>query len=784
MKFSPARDPHDGIIIIDTGVINKQPDNNQLVALVEYLGQAKTGATGFTFTLENNNDRTAINALDNFIHKYETHFDMQNLTALQLLKSQLDIEYTLAQALKRANNIVLKIGFSEIESVQNTSIPLLSLPEAGKNRILNYVTFAYTHSMISPVYAKRFYYPSDTLAQAVKTLGLAPTNNSPPDRMLMPALWVNHGNERLLGFEWALIRQYLNITKPLQDEHAIRIGEHNIAHAPGFRVLPHYYTDSNGNHPFKIISAEDILTRKTPRETLNHKIVLIGPALTEVTNSIQIPAGNWISPTVVHAHIISSLLKNDIYHFSAISHWSRHLGLLLVGLYLVFLLPRVKTGSGAALTLLLFILGCNLQWLFMAVQHTWIPCILPLLALLCGYILQTAVHSVYSRFDHYQNQLSILNLQLAQNLQNQGHLDKAFEHYQKCLIDNDLLPSLYNLGLDYERKRQFNKAIKVFNYIEQYQKHYKDIQDHIRQNKNHANVMALSGQHRNTPSGTLILSGNEIEKPMLGRYQIEKVIGSGAMGTVYLGKDPKISRTVAIKTLMLGSEDEHHLQEYRKRFFREAQTAGRLNHPNIVTVYDVGEEHDLAYIAMDYLPGEPLSEYTKQKSLLPVAEIASIAIQITDALHYAHHNKVIHRDIKPANIIYNRKKKHAVITDFGVAHLADMNSTRTGTILGTPYYMSPEQLAGHKVDGRSDIFSLGIMLYQLVSGDLPFTGDNLNNLMYNITHKKHADIRIRKPELPICIRTIINRCLQKKADKRYHNCELLGKALANCRKQL
>jgi serine/threonine protein kinase len=224
--------------------------------------------------------------------------------------------------------------------------------------------------------------------------------------------------------------------------------------------------------------------------------------------------------------------------------------------------------------------------------------------------------------------------------------------------------------------------------------------------------------------------------------------------------------------------------EVKRRFFREAEAAGRLDHPNIVTVYDVGDEHDLAYIAMDYLKGKDLNNYCSVKKLLPPAEVFEIIISVAEALDYAHEQHVVHRDIKPANIIYNKAKKIAKITDFGVACLTDASKTKTGTVLGSPYYMSPEQLAGQKVDGRSDIYSLGVTLYQMLAGELPFTSDSMANLMYKIANEKHPDIRSYQPDLPSCVSSIINRALHKVIDKRFQSGKQMATSMRRCFEQL
>ena len=255
---------------------------------------------------------------------------------------------------------------------------------------------------------------------------------------------------------------------------------------------------------------------------------------------------------------------------------------------------------------------------------------------------------------------------------------------------------------------------------------------------------------------------------MLGRYQVEKELGKGAMGVVYLGRDPKINRVVAIKTMALSQEfEEDELKDVKERFFREAETAGRLNHPNIVTIFDAGEEHDLAYIAMEFLKGKDLVPYTKPGNLMPLAKVMDVAARVADALYYAHQNSVVHRDIKPANIMYEPESDSVKVTDFGIARITDSSKTKTGMVLGTPSYMSPEQLAGKKIDGRSDLFSLGVMLFQMASGKLPFEGDSMAQLMFKIANEAHPNIREHNPQVPECLAMIIDRALAKDNAQRY-----------------
>jgi len=240
------------------------------------------------------------------------------------------------------------------------------------------------------------------------------------------------------------------------------------------------------------------------------------------------------------------------------------------------------------------------------------------------------------------------------------------------------------------------------------------------------------------------------------------------MGVVYLGKDPKIGRVVAIKTMALSEEfSGNDLVDARERFFREAETAGRLQHQNIVTIFDAGEEHDLAYIAMEFLKGKDLLEHCKAGNLLPVPTVLSIVARVAEALDYAHRQSVVHRDIKPANIMYEAASDTVKVTDFGIARITDSSKTKTGLVLGTPSFMSPEQLAGKKVDGRSDLYSLGVMLFQMLAGVLPFRGESMAELMYKIANDDAADIRTLRPELHEELARVVASALRKRPEARY-----------------
>ncbi len=254
----------------------------------------------------------------------------------------------------------------------------------------------------------------------------------------------------------------------------------------------------------------------------------------------------------------------------------------------------------------------------------------------------------------------------------------------------------------------------------------------------------------------------------LGRYRVEAQIGRGSMGAVYLGHDPQIGRQVAIKTLALSREfSGTKLVEARERFFREAETAGRLQHPDIVTIYDVGEAQELAYIAMEFIRGHDLQMHASASRLLPLPQLLEIAARVAEALAHAHSQGVVHRDIKPANVMIDPDAGLVKVMDFGVARITDASTTRTGLVLGTPSYMSPEQIAGRTVDGRSDLYSLGVMLFQLLTGRLPHNGDSMARLMFQIANEAAPDVRSLRPALPEALANVVALAVEKRPEMRY-----------------
>lgn len=269
----------------------------------------------------------------------------------------------------------------------------------------------------------------------------------------------------------------------------------------------------------------------------------------------------------------------------------------------------------------------------------------------------------------------------------------------------------------------------------------------------------------------------------LGRYNIIGELGQGAMGTVYKAVDPLIDRIVAIKTINLSlAMDEK--DEYESRFYQEAKAAGRLSHPNIVTIYDVGKSGEIAYIAMEFLQGRELRDLLNDGKRMPVEQVINVVAQVAQGLAYAHENGIVHRDVKPSNIMIVRDG-HVKITDFGIARMASAAvRTQTGMVLGSPKYMSPEQVVGKLTDQRSDIFSLGVMLYEMLTGQAPFMGENVNAIMYQTLNSVPPPPSTLSPNVPEMLNFIVAKALAKKLEHRYQDTKEFASDLYACRDRL
>ncbi|MBK8959923.1 MAG: CHASE2 domain-containing protein [Proteobacteria bacterium] len=571
---------------------------------------------------------------------------------------------------------------------------------------------------------------------------------------------------------------------------SVQLGNLEIKTDLNLNMNTFFYGKRQGDRPpFDVYSFYDVQQGAVPMENFKDKIVLIGATAFGVGSTLYTPLGDVSGPVLIMAHTVASILNENFFVSPSWASLTELLILALVAGYLIALLPKLNAGPAALISLGLFVVVFATEIGLMASQAIWLKLMGAATLLVIGHVLLTTkrflvTEATKRRLDYDSAQS---NKQLALKFQKEGELDMALEYFRRCPVDESLLEAVYILAGDFERKRQFNKAGAAYEYIAAKDPNFRDIRNKVNRAKQLNDTVIIGGSAAAASAASTMLLDGSISKPMLGRYEVEKELGKGAMGVVYLGKDPKINRVVAIKTMALSQEfDANELTEVKERFFREAETAGRLDQPNIVRIYDVGEEHDLAYIAMEFLAGHDLARYTKPDTLLPLPTVMGIIFKAAMALDYAHKHNVVHRDIKPANIMYEPDSKQVKLTDFGIARITDSSKTKTGMVLGTPSYMSPEQLSGKKVDGRSDLFSLGVMFYQMITGKLPFQGDSMATLMYKIANEAHIEVTSLRPELAKqrpCVSAIIDRALEKDPTKRYQTGADMARDIQRCAKQ-
>jgi serine/threonine-protein kinase len=698
----------------------------------------------------------------------------------------LNNDIRLAASVKKAGNVVVPMMFDETMGAPPPGKPDKPLPEyvarnaiAGGSRAAG--SLIYGVSLIAPI---------EQIGANVAAIGHLNASPDPADGAVRSEpLVIDYYGQQFPSLALVIAARSLNLgAKDIKVNagESVALGSKVVRTDEQARMFTYFYKDRDGRPAFPVDSFFDVYTGKIPASKYADKIVLIGAVAAGVGASQVTPISAQMNPVTTLAHSVSSLLQE---HFFVAPPWGAYATIgayLLVAAYLVLLLPRLGAGMGALLTALLLaaLFGAHLG--LMTGAGLWLQLMLPATLLVVGHLLLTTKRFLVTERGKEKADVegAESNRMLGLAFQQQGQLDMAFDKFRKCPYDEQLGENLYALALDFERRRQFNKAESVFGFIHKSDPKFKDVAERMQRAKAMSETIILGGTAAaRSNAATMVLQGGQTEKPMLGRYQIEKELGKGAMGVVYLGKDPKIGRTVAIKTMALASEFEgDELQEAKDRFFREAETAGRLTHPAIVTIYDAGEEHDLAYIAMEFLKGKDLVPYTKPGSLLPPDRVLSIVERVADALGYAHSMGVVHRDVKPANIMYEPESDTPKVTDFGIARITDSSKTKTGMVLGTPSYMSPEQLAGKKIDGRSDIFSLGVTLYQLLSGHLPFEGESMTQLMFAIANTPHPPIRQYNPALPAFIDLLIDKVLAKDLDQRFQTGAELAEAIRQVRR--
>ena len=496
------------------------------------------------------------------------------------------------------------------------------------------------------------------------------------------------------------------------------------------------------------VAVADLLNGSVDQEVLRGATVFVDSSPALVGAAALLPSGQFVTQSEITASLLANVEYDQVVIAPSWVNALEMLAPLLLAIVAVLFLPDrsrkdIAVLAGFSLALLLLIEVIMLYVLRLRIDLGRPILIFLGVALLCFWLVRDEKKETVNAFKRGSDFLSA------------GRLEPAFAEFRRCPPTEILATLMYKLSLAFEQQAKPERAEAVLEWMKR--THSTAITD-----------STAKGKASGIPQ-------------RLGRYVIERRIGRGAMGAVYLAKDPRINRPVALKAIPIQKEfEDEELKEARLRFYREAESAGRLTHPNIITVFDAGEDKGLAYIAMEYVPGIPLKQFTDPKKLLAPKRALELCASAAEALDYAHSQGVIHRDIKPANLMYNPKEGSLKITDFGVARMTDNNRTKTGIVLGTPMYMSPEQLGAEDLTGHSDLFSLGVTLYELLAGEVPFHATNIAVLMTKITTEDPAPISTRRAGIPPSVDSVIAKVLAKRPKDRFTSGSEMAIALRNC----
>ena len=702
-------------------------------------------------------------------------------------EGRLNHDARLISTVRAARNVVLPLRF-EFSGSENPAPTALSgwlkmnsiKPDSNSTGIdLPSRTPAILSSILADksIIARQIHQPYTELSRKSGALGHTNFISDHDNIIRSVPLLIQYQGREFPSFALQVAMKYFGerIKDAHPDSSGLHLKQRYIPTIGHHRMLIDFSGQNSNIQKFSFI---DVSEDKIPAEAFRGKIVLLGLTAKEFSPGYRTPQYRQTAGIDLSANVVENLINRR--HISRPA-WSLPLEamvLLYFGFFLLFVIPKVQPRIGVLIFAIFLLTWIGAAVLLFMTQGYWLRIITPILFAVIGFAI-----SRFQRISDKKRDESVeLNKSLGLALQGQGMLDMAFERFMKCPIENKSVKELlFHLGLDFERKRMFNKALAVYNHILKAGA-FKDIKDRIQNLRKIENTLVLPAGTK-TKESALFLE-DAATKPTLGRYEIIKELGHGAMGTVYLGKDPSINREVAIKTISYADVEPQQLDEVKSQFFREAEAAGKLTHPNIVTIFDVGEDHDMAYIAMELLIGKDLTNFCQKGKLLPIQRTLTVVASVAEALDYAHQQGVVHRDIKPANIIL-LENEQIKVADFGIARImASSTQTQTGVIFGTPNYMSPEQVAGKKVDGRSDLFSLGVVLYELLSGEKPFKGDSITTLLYAITNNSYTPLQEIAPQIPQSCVKIIDKLLKKGVTRRYKSAAQLAAQIQKCLEEL
>ena len=653
----------------------------------------------------------------------------------------LDSIYTdsLAQSIRRAGNVIMGYHYS-----------LTELPKSAQQLPERYFASSYSNfadpsnfGKYPPLTATKLYLADPHLSESAASMGYLNIDFDNDKNIRHKTLLLGYRGTFFPAAEVAAAANYLdvNINNIRVDiGEVIGIGHHQVPVDQRGKMRINYNGPTGS---FRSYSARDVINGKIPTSELSGKLVIVGYTAYGSTEVYTTPVSSTLSGVEISANILENIIHSNLLKDADKAVNVNLAVIIVIGLFSALVLPRISLLSRFAVLALFLIVLVNINYIlfsaFSVVCKTLYAGIEIILLMAAAPLIKVGGASILEPDDDEDDEID----------------------YETLLSSSQSVP-VPDYPVPIPPKPVFNQTAFTRRRIPS---------------------QATSMGKDTVPLGatknmTSVAVAEPIPADHFGRYKVLETIGRGAMGTVYKGLDPAIDRLVALKTIRMDQiTDPEESTELRERLTREAKAAGKLSHPNIVTIYDVGEEGPIQYIAMEYLQGRTIEQLLRGGIDWDYRTLSKIMIQVCEALDYAHENGIVHRDIKPANIMIVENDKVKVM-DFGIARVDKSASmTQTGTALGTPNYISPEQLKGLNVDRRSDIFSLGVVFYELLTKEKPFKGDTISALIYSILHTNPSPPSDINFDIPRIFDKIVAKAMVKDPDLRFQRTKDLGEIL-------
>ncbi|UCB52334.1 MAG: CHASE2 domain-containing protein [Candidatus Zixiibacteriota bacterium] len=613
--------------------------------------------------------------------------------------------------------------------------------------------------------AKQIYYPSPALIEASSRFGHINIDYDKDGLIRREPLLIGYDGYLYPSFGMQLAREYLKVAdselKPVK-EGGMTFGNIDIPTDERHRLRLNYL---GPNLSFERISAIEVLAGEVDPETFAKKVVLVGLTTTESKTWVNVPAFGEINEVERIATVTHNLIHHDFLK-RLLPIWNA-LIMVLIGVFCAVVLPKVSLTHRIVILLVFLFVMFNLSYILFSSFGTLTRPAYPILELVFFLLAAPAIKPGGMRKRSEGEEIE------------KGDGEQAVEEAGLILTETTgeadettaegSTPIVFRVPQGEERQGERSERTEST-------KQEQSEEESTEEETAKLSIIPTGS----TPSGMSSTRVPEGESPcfsQFGRYKIIEAIGKGGMGMVYKGTDPMLDRPVALKTIRLDFPlSPTETAELKDRLIQEAKAAGKLSHPNVVTIYDVGEHGGLHYIAMEYLSGYSLEDFIKKKGELNYRIVARIIIQTCEALSYAHQHGIVHRDIKPANIML-QEDFHVKVMDFGIARLETTSLTKSNIALGTPHYISPEQLEGRQADKRSDIFSLGVVLYEILTRRKPFQGQNISSLMYRVLNYDPPPPSSVSDKTPLIFDRVVSKAMAKNPEERYQDAAEMSETL-------